>query len=396
VRVVDVDADARRARELGELGRARCAEGLATETGTALAQAAELVAEALELLPADNHAWPDLAYLAGVAYAAGADPAGESRTGESRAWEQARTCFRRAARAVPEQTHPLWAAAHVAAGRVGPASRGVPWSALLDPPGTDEVGGALRVLGLDALVHLVPGTAVLTLADGTTRALDLPGLDDATRPVPADPDHGPAAVEELCAWAWTAAMGPVLAALPRSFARAPQLVLVPAGSLGAVPWHAAWSEVDGRRRHALQDAQISYIPAPRLLCESAARSVDPTSRRPTGMGRAPGDPVAFAPARDHAGAWRRTAEFLAAGSYSVASTLWPVPTDATELVLYMTEHYLTRRGLPPAQALRMAQLWMRDPKRGIPAAMPPELAARGRAIGPHDLADWAGFTHSGW
>jgi hypothetical protein len=386
VRVVDVDADARRARELGASGWARCVEGLATGDAATVAQAGELVVEALELLAVDDAAWPELAYLAGVVHAAGAEPG----------WAQARLCFRRVARAVPDRTHPLWAAAHVAAGRIGPASRGVPWSALLDPPTADEVGGALRGLGVDALVQLVPGTAVLTLADGRTQALDLPELDHTARVVTADQEDWPAAVDRLGEWAWTAAMGPVLAALPRSFARAPQLVLVPAGPLGAVPWHAAWSDVDGRRRHALQDAQISYVPSPRLLCEPAARPVDPASWRPTGIGRDPGDPVAFAPADGHDGAWRRTAEFLTAGSYSVVSTLWPVSAADTELVLYMADHYLTRRGLPPAQALRMAQLWMRDPKRGIPAAMPPELAARGRAIGPDDVTGWAGFTHSGW
>ncbi|MYW04625.1 CHAT domain-containing protein, partial [Streptomyces sp. SID3343] len=275
-------------------------------------------------------------------------------------------------------------------------AHGVPWSALLDPPTADEVGGALRGLGVDALVHLVPGAAVLTLADGRTDVLDLPELDYAARVVTADQENWPDAVEELGGWAWTAAMGPVLAALPGTFARAPQLVLLPAGPFGTVPWHAAWSDVDGRRRHALQDAQISYIPSPRLLCELAARPVDPASRRPAGIGREPGDPVAFAPARGHDHAWRRTAEFLTAGSYSVVSTLWPVSASDTELVLYMADHYLTRRDLPPAQALRTAQLWMRDPKRGIPAAMPPELAARARAIGPDALAGWAGFTHSGW
>ncbi|WP_161354089.1 hypothetical protein, partial [Streptomyces sp. SID3343] len=57
VRVVDGDADVQRARELGERGRARCADGLAGGAGPALAEAVELVAEALELLPVDDDAW---------------------------------------------------------------------------------------------------------------------------------------------------------------------------------------------------------------------------------------------------------------------------------------------------------------------------------------------------
>ncbi|MYW04822.1 hypothetical protein GT354_42465, partial [Streptomyces sp. SID3343] len=55
---MDGDADVQRARELGERGRARCADGLAGGAGPALAEAVELVAEALELLPVDDDAWP--------------------------------------------------------------------------------------------------------------------------------------------------------------------------------------------------------------------------------------------------------------------------------------------------------------------------------------------------
>jgi hypothetical protein len=38
---------------------------------------------------------------------------------------------------------------------------------------------------------------------------------------------------------------------------------------------------------------------------------------------------------------------------------------------------------------------MLDPDREPPAGLPPTLAARVRAIDPHDLSAWAGFTHLG-
>ncbi|WP_406279811.1 CHAT domain-containing protein [Embleya sp. NBC_00896] len=389
--MVDVDAETRRALERGERGRQRCAEGLAGGDAELLAEAIGLLTEALAVLDGADERWPELAYAVGVAYAAAANP------GDARAFDQARLCFRRVLRAAPVDAHRIRAAAHVAAARIGAGSRGTPWGLLFDPPSADEIATALRRLGTDALVQLVPGTAVLTLADGSTRVLDLPELDYGLRLVTGDQENWSAAVDALCGWAWTAVMGPILDALPRSFARAPSLVLIPAGPFGMVPWHGAWREVDGRRRHALQDAQISYSASPRLLCEVAGRRLgDLGPRRPIEIGRTAGDPVAFVPAAGHDEAWRRGTEYLTAGTHAVVSTLWPVDDATTGLVLYMAHHYLNRRDLPPAQALRMAQLWLRDHKRGIPAAMPAELAAKARAISSDDPTRWAGFIHSGW
>ncbi|MFI1383850.1 CHAT domain-containing protein [Embleya sp. NPDC020886] len=400
--VEDVDAETRRAWERGERGRARCAEALAEESTDEGPDAVrELLAEAIELLTdalgaldgADAH-WPEFAYTAGIAHAASASAA---PGGDRRAWDQARICFRRAHRAAPEHAHLLRAAAQVASARIGLDPRGMPWRTLLAPPSAAEIAAALGWLGSDALVQLVPGAAVLTGTDGTTRVLDLPELDYGLALAEGDRENWADLLDALCGWAWGAVMEPVLTALPGSFGRAPSLVLLPAGPFGMVPWHAAWSLVDGRRRYALQHAQISYIGAPRLLCEVAARrSSEPVRRSPIEIGRTAGDPIAFVPAGGHDETWRVGAEYLTAGTHTVVSTLWPVDETTTALVLYMAHHYLDRRDLPPAQAVRTAQLWLRDPKRGIPAAMPAELAARARAIVPDDLTGWAGFTHSGW
>lgn len=398
--VADVDAETRRARERGERGRARCAEALAAESAEGgpdtvrelLAEAIELLTEALGTLDGADGRWPEFAYAAGVAYAASAAPAGDRR-----AWDQARLCFRRADRAAPADAHLLRAAAQVASARIGLDPRGTPWRTLLDPPSAAELAAALVRLGNDALVQLVPGAAVITGADGATRVLDLPELEYGLDLGRGDRENWADLLDALCEWAWAAVMEPVLTALPDSFGHAPSLVLLPAGPFGMVPWHAAWTVVDGRRRHALQGTRISYIGAPRLLCDVAARSAGDLDRRyRVEVGRAAGDPIAFVPAGGHDENWRRAAEYLTAGSNTVVSTLWPVDETITALALYMARHYLDRRDLPPAQAVRTAQLWLRDPKRGIPAAMPAELAARARAIAPDDLTAWAGFTHSGW
>ncbi|MBD0424522.1 CHAT domain-containing protein [Streptomyces sp. TRM S81-3] len=88
--------------------------------------------------------------------------------------------------------------------------------------------------------------------------------------------------------------------------------------------------------------------------------------------------------------------FLVAGARSVLGSLWPVPDEATSLLMYMAHHYLHTEGLRPGAALRRAQLWMLDERRVTPPQMPAGLAERARYIDRDDLAGWAGFTHLGW
>ncbi|MGX5184143.1 CHAT domain-containing protein [Streptomyces avermitilis] len=307
-------------------------------------------------------------------------------------------------------------------------------------------------------------------------------------------------LERLCGWAWYAAMRPLFAEFPEPRAgRVPRLVLVPMGALGLVPWHAAWEQGDdGRRRYALQAAEISYAASARLLCEVAARPAvahsgaalvvgNPTGdlhyageeadavqrafyprgqflgRRGSGPADGAGSPqevlswlrkggedeggvlhlachavvaenaprsaylalhqgelsaeelteavsdgsrghlglVLLAACRSHVSgrghneAYTLATAFLVSGARSVIGSLWPVPDDATSVLMYLTHHYLRTGGEPPAKALRRAQLWMLDPDRDRSAELPAELADRVRHIDPDDLSAWAGFTHLG-
>ncbi|MET7475156.1 CHAT domain-containing protein [Streptomyces sp. NPDC005648] len=415
---------------------------------------------------------------------------------------------------------------------------------LLDPPSPDEIAAALRTLRKDALVYLVPatdetpGTAVVVTSTGTVHPVPLPLLAANAAPLReyarttatpttnrGDPevagrgapvggrDLGPVAVpvphgggslreglERLCGWAWYAGARPLLDMFATASGRAPRLVFVPMDTLSLVPWHAAWGAApDGRRRYALQEAEISYAASARLLVDVAARPAvthsgaalvvgNPTGdlsyageeadavqrafyprgrflgRRASGRADGPGTPqevltwltdvtgveegavlhlachasiahdarrtahlslhggelaaeelteavggagrgrlglVLLAACRSHVSgrgyneAYSLATAFLVAGARSVVGSLWPVPDDATSVLMFLTHHFLRTEGEPPARALRRAQLWMLDPDREPLAELPDALAARVRHIDPDDLSAWAGFTHLG-
>ncbi|MER7190320.1 CHAT domain-containing protein [Streptomyces flaveolus] len=415
---------------------------------------------------------------------------------------------------------------------------------LLDPPTPEEIGRALRAVDKDALVYLVPagddvpGTALVVTSSAQVHAVPLPTLSQEAAPLraytPASQafnraegnspgrDLGPVPgytpgdggrpqdaqtrlreqLERLCGWAWYAAMRPLLEAFQMPGGRPPRLVLVPMGTLGLVPWHAAWEPGGPRgRRYALQAAEISYAASARLLCQVAARPAAPHTGpalvvgNPTGDLRYAGEEAdavqrVFYPhgrflgrrttvaadtpdgagtprevldwlrgpaanegggvlhlachaavaanarrsaylalnggrlaaeeltdaaggqnrrlslvllaacsshvsGRGHNEAFSLSTAFLVAGADSVVGSLWPVPDEATSVLMFLTHHFLRTHGEPPAKALRRAQLWMLNPDRELPDDLPPALAARSRRIDPHDLTAWAGFTHLG-
>lgn len=171
---------------------------------------------------------------------------------------------------------------------------------LLSPPSVGDIAAALTESGADALVYLLPrddratGLAVLVDPAKHVRAVPLPRLSaDSGSPVRAfgqarraaeapGAEAGARAWEdtlgELCDWAWGAAIGPLLDAIPeRGRGRDPRMVLVPGGELGLVPWHAARQPEGG---YACQQAVFSYA-------SSARQFIDATRRRPRPWGQAP-------------------------------------------------------------------------------------------------------------
>jgi hypothetical protein len=174
------------------------------------------------------------------------------------------------------------------------ALRGVPaWEGLLEPPDIAGLAATLRRVRGDAFVYLIlphgaqPGCAVLLRADGVLDQLPLPGLVagpgadyEATLRAAADADWAGAArlawhraLAALCDWAWEAVTGPVLEYAAQSrLGRPPRLVLIPAGRLGAVPWHAARrAGRDGEPRYAIEDAVFTYAASARQLTVAADR-----------------------------------------------------------------------------------------------------------------------------
>ncbi|GAA1255754.1 hypothetical protein GCM10009677_02140 [Sphaerisporangium rubeum] len=366
---------------------------------------------------------------------------------------------------------------------------------VLPPPSSGVLAEALRRVGMDALVYLLPGRVravgrVLVLrADGTfTQVEPL----DMRFPVSAG-------LEEVCDWAGIAVMEPLVRAA-REWApgREPRLTLVPMMALRRVHWHAA--RYGGR--HACEDAVISYIASGRQLADLAGRPsrpltanvamvADPTRDLPyaglevdalraafypfgrvygpqgeSGTGRpaevlgclptgdrlgasllhlachassaatpeasylklaadpdpdtsrsltaarilrqasgrpagAPGGLVVLSACRTdltpsaHDEALTLATAFLVAGAATVVGSRWAVPDDRTAGLMFMFHHYLADAS--PADALRRAQMWMLDPARVCPPAMPERLRTALTAPGV-DLTDmrcWAAFTHQG-
>jgi hypothetical protein len=181
-----------------------------------------------------------------------------------------------------------------------------PAAALLGPPPALEIQAALAATDADALIHLIPGHAVVVPATGRVTHLPLPGLTPAAdhierflatlalhNAVASAPGRPPAALPDvdltltlqgLCRWAWDAVVGPLLdhlaatrfpgaapvpiPALGGSPARrsVPRVVLVAAGDLARVPWAAA-ERGDGT--HAIELMAVSQAASARMLCHNA-------------------------------------------------------------------------------------------------------------------------------
>ena len=87
---------------------------------------------------------------------------------------------------------------------------------------------------------------------------------------------------------------------------------------------------------------------------------------------------------------------LANNVAAVVGTQWSVPDAATSVLMFMFHHFLRAEALPPAEALRRAQLWMIAPGRRPPASMPAQLRALMERADPAAPVAWAAFVHFGW
>ena len=264
-------------------------------------------------------------------------------------------------------------------------------SPLLAPPTMEAVRAALTARGFDALVYLVPadppdpGFALLVPAAGAVRLVPLPDLDPgrsasfeehvlrlsrAARggayPAPADhhaaaaerdlPASAPGteaitrgdAVEEVCDWAWEAAVRSVLEAAPETPAgRPPRLILVPMRELALVPWHAARREHAGRLRYALEDAVFSYTASARMICDAAQSAAHPVALGPRGL--IVGDPHTAGQFSDLPSA-RLEAASIHAAFYPQARLIGRLPGGGT--------------GPDGAGTARQVADWLADPSGG--------------------------------
>ncbi|MFF7454504.1 CHAT domain-containing protein [Kitasatospora sp. NPDC008115] len=290
--------------------------------------------------------------------------------------------------------------------------------ALMAPPAVAEIARALGAAGVDALVYLLPpgaghsGAAVL-VTPGEDGAGDLHLLPFTLVSVDAvrSEDRGPlaayrrahldrqatladlpprhpdrvaarrrwrATLAELCDWAGTAALRPLLnhpalrSAARRGPDAPPRLVLVPFGELGGIPWHAALLSSGlrggGRPVRAVERAVISYAASARQFCEVVRRPRLPLGERPVIVGDPTGE-LMFAEAE---------AEYLHADYYPHGTLLGyvegaegagtpaevlaalPAPGRAGASVLHLACHALPSGASPLDAHLGLAP----DPRAG--------------------------------
>ncbi|TYB66616.1 CHAT domain-containing protein [Nonomuraea sp. PA05] len=169
---------------------------------------------------------------------------------------------------------------------------------LFAAPSIGEIARSLSEAGAAALAYLVPhedgrgGLAIVVDADGEVRDVRLPRLATGqdsrlaafARAQRDRKDSEGAlrrwryALDDLCDWAWTAAMEPLTNVLDLTRRR---LVLVPVGELGAVPWHAARRVTgNGLTRYACQDAVISYAASARQYVDARRAGHRPWADEP--------------------------------------------------------------------------------------------------------------------
>jgi hypothetical protein len=146
------------------------------------------------------------------------------------------------------------------------------------------------------LAYLMPGHILVITPDGGSRVVDAPRLrvdDDgpllaylrASRDDAEGRHVWHAALDDVCDWAGSAVLEPLLAELRVMSAResgtAWRVVLVPGGVLGAVPWPAArLADGPSGTRYACEDLILSSAASARQLLDVASRVGLPLGLQP--------------------------------------------------------------------------------------------------------------------
>jgi len=79
----------------------------------------------------------------------------------------------------------------------------------------------------------------------------------------------------------------------------------------------------------------------------------------------------------------------------VVGARWEIPDGDTALLMFMFHHFMTSQGHSPRDSLRLAQLWMLDPRRRIPPEMPEALAKDADDPKLAAVTFWAAINNQG-
>jgi hypothetical protein len=211
--------------------------------------------------------------------------------------------------------------------------RGLPAARrLFTAPAAVEIDTALRAVGADALVHLVPGDRTdegyllvirvgappVSIAAPTLRVGPEGPLADFLDRSPSDRlQEWRDALSAVCDWSGSVVVAPLLETLRGLKGSGPdglpRVVLVPGGPLGAVPWPAARrTDAEGVVRYACADLVLSTAASARQLVDVAARPRLPLEQEPV---------LLAGPAPDLAGVRAEVAALAA--RYGTARVLGP-------------------------------------------------------------------------
>ncbi|HEU5354989.1 MAG TPA: CHAT domain-containing protein [Actinocrinis sp.] len=98
--------------------------------------------------------------------------------------------------------------------------------------------------------------------------------------------------------------------------------------------------------------------------------------------------------RDHDEALTLTTAFVARGATDAIGSRWSIDDWSAAVCMVVFHHYLAKRKLAPADALRAAQLWMLGPDREQIPGLTRDLLER--EYSPlHAVSAWAPFIHQG-